>query len=192
MIFVEVFRVARIIIDGYNLIGVHHRDLEARRRELLRSLIAYRKARGHEITLVFDGQGGLSSRETVRTEGGVRVIFSRIARKADDVIKELLARGRHFIVVSSDREIADFAWGHGSVPVRSDDFLRKLSAAVSAGKAGGRDLARLGGEEWDETDGLAGKMFLDEEDEDDRPRRKGSPYKASKRRKAVARALNKL
>jgi len=84
---------ALLIIDGYNLIGIHHRDLDARRKALIRMLIDYRRIRGHSITLVFDGHGGFSARESIKSEGGIRVIYSRISRKADDVIKEIIKKG---------------------------------------------------------------------------------------------------
>ncbi|MEC4685874.1 MAG: NYN domain-containing protein [Nitrospirota bacterium] len=173
-----------MIIDGYNLIGIQHRDLESERNELVKRLIRYRGVLGHDITVVFDGHGGVSSRETVRVDGGVRIIFSRIAKKADDVIKEMLVREKKFfIVVSSDRDVADFTWAHGSVPVGSADFLGKLSRAL-------REKEFAGGE--DMMDELTGKMPGDEDEEDEWSVRKGSSHRLSKRQKAVTRALNKL
>ena len=55
-----------IIIDGYNLIRqssslkrLDAQDLEQGREALLERLIAYRQVRGHPITVVFDGWGGV-------------------------------------------------------------------------------------------------------------------------------------
>ncbi|GBE36742.1 YacP-like NYN domain protein [bacterium BMS3Bbin07] len=178
------FKISHIIIDGYNLIGTQHWDLESRRNELVKRLIRYRGLLGHDITVVFDGHGGVSSKETVKVDGGVRIIFSRIAKKADDVIKEMLVREKKFfIVISSDREVADFAWSHGSVPVGSADFLKKLSRAL-------REKEFAGDEEM--MDELTEKMLGDEEEEDEWSVRKGSSRRLSKRQKAVTRALNKL
>ncbi len=99
----------------------------------------------------------------------MKVIYSRIGDKADAVIKRMIsAERREWIVVTSDREIADHAWSTGSIPVSSDDFLKALSA---------KDLS--GFEEEDEKDYIE-------------PRRKGSPRQLSKKEKAVRRALNKL
>ncbi|NOZ25477.1 MAG: NYN domain-containing protein [Nitrospirae bacterium] len=175
---------SRLIIDGYNLIGTQHRDLASQRNRLVKRLVRYRAVRGHDITVVFDGHGGLSPMETIGADGGVRIIFSRIARKADDVIKEMLVREKdHFIVISSDREIADFAWARGSVPVDSEAFLRKLEGALTEEKGpAGEDLM----------DDLAWKMLADEEEETVRSSGKGSSRRPSKRRKAVDRALKKL
>jgi predicted RNA-binding protein with PIN domain len=140
--------------------------------------------RGHEITVVFDGHSGYSARNTVSREGDIEIIFSRIASKADDVIKAKVERDkRYYIVVSSDREIADFAWSHGSVPVSSEDFADRLERALGKGIS----------EEQDEViDEFMEKMLLDEYDVEERAQRKGSSRRLSKRQKAIVRALEKL
>ncbi len=164
---------AHLLIDGYNLIGIYHRDPEEARKGLIRQLGRYRQKKGHTITLVFDGHGGGSAVETVRRELGIEVIFTRISKKADDLIKEIIRKKRSgVIVISSDREIADYAWGHGAVPVRSDDFLNRLEAALE-------EEAGYGGMD-------------DEADEWEGRRKKGRRYTPSKREKAVRRALGKL
>lgn len=84
--------------------------------------------KGHSITVVFDGHGGMSSTDTKQVTGGVSVIFSRIGKKADDVIKELISKSRgETIVITSDREIVRFAWSHGAIPVDSEIFLDRIS-----------------------------------------------------------------
>lgn len=95
----------------------------------------------------------------------------------------LVREKQFFIVVSSDREVADFAWSHGSVPVGSADFLGKLSRAL-------REKEFAGDE--DMMDELTGKMPGDEDEEDEWSVRKGSSHRLSKRQKAVTRALTKL
>jgi len=100
------------------------------------------------------------------------------------VIKEMLVREKkYFIVVSSDREVADFAWAHASVPVSSADFLRKLNGALREKEFSGDE---------DMMDELTEKMLGDEDEEDEWSVSKGSSRRLSKRRKAVTRALNKL
>ena len=37
--------IASIIIDGYNLIGIHHKDLESQRQRLVERLAEYKKLR---------------------------------------------------------------------------------------------------------------------------------------------------
>jgi predicted RNA-binding protein with PIN domain len=163
--------VASIIIDGYNLIGIQHRDIEAERRALIEALVGYRKRKGHDITLVFDGWRGGQGRESRTVEGGVEVVYSALGERADSVIKRRIrSRDRQWIVVSSDREVQRAAWSSDSVPVESDEFLGIL------------ERPDAGGEYYDD----------EEDDPYAEPHRKGSPRKPSKKEKARQRALKKL
>ena len=106
-----------ILVDGYNLIRqtdtfrqAERKSLEEGRNALIRSLIAYRRIRGHRITVVFDGWVGGSPEEERDLAGGVEIIYSRLGEKADEVIKRMLGKGgEETLVVTSDREIAVFA-----------------------------------------------------------------------------------
>jgi hypothetical protein len=161
--------ISHIIIDGYNLIGISHKDLKRQRDLLIDALIEYGKRKSHDLTVVFDGWRTGQGQESRTVIGGVKVIYSRIGDKADAVIKRMIsAERREWIVVTSDREIAGHAWQTGSIPVSSDDFLNALST---------KDLSGI-----------------EEEDEEEyiEPRRKGSPRQLSKKEKAVKRALSKL
>jgi predicted RNA-binding protein with PIN domain len=137
---------------------------------LVDSFVEYRKRSGHDITVVFDGWKTGEGNETQSVTGGVKVIYSRIGEKADSVIKRIIsAVKREWIVVTSDREIANHAWASGSVPVSTDDFIRAL--------------------------GRKEPPFSDTEAYDEeytRPHRKGNPRKPSKKEKAIARVLSKL
>ena len=116
------------MIDGYNLIGILHRDLKKARQELIEALINYRKKKGHDITVVFDGYKTGPGRETVEYYGGVRVIYSGVDEKADDVIKRILKTEKLFwIVITSDRDIERHAWKEKCVPVSSSLFSEILS-----------------------------------------------------------------
>ena len=163
--------ISSIIIDGYNLIGIRHRDLQKKREELIQQLIAYRKRKGHDITVVFDGwkSGGHKQEEGVT--GGIRVIYSRLGDKADRVIKKMIEQDRkEWIVITSDREIMAHAWSFDSVPVDSAQFMHILEDAGSI---------------------TSGEYELLEED-DHTPPRKGSSQRLSKKEKAFRRALRKL
>lgn len=134
-------------------------------------LIAYKKLKGHDITVVFDGWKSGSHREEQETIGGVRVIYSRIGEKADTVIKNALSRDkRGWIVISSDRDITAHAWACGSVPVASSRFAEILESAGSFPRG-----------EYEPLD-------ADERHE----ARKGSPMKPSRKEKALMRAIRKL
>jgi predicted RNA-binding protein with PIN domain len=136
---------------------------------LIDALIEYGKRKSHNLIVVFDGWRTGQGQESRSVTGGVRVIYSRLGDKADSVIKRMIsAERREWIVVTSDREIADHAWSTGSIPVSSDDFLKALSS---------KDLPGI-----------------EEEDEEEyiEPRRKGSPRQLSKKEKAIKRAISKL
>jgi predicted RNA-binding protein with PIN domain len=101
----------------------------------------------------------------------VTVIYSRIGEKADSVIKRIISLERSgWIVVTSDRDIADRAWAHGSVPISAEDFVRIFEQHVL---------------DYSTTEEYEDKEYQE-------PRRKGSPRKLSKKEKAIRRALSKL
>ncbi len=159
-----------ILIDGYNLIGTDHRDQAAARARLIERLIAYRKRKGHDITVVFDGWKSGRADESRSVTGGVSIIYSRLAERADSVIKRIVVTsGRDWIVVTSDRDIADHAWSAGSVPVPSAAFEQALQNAAET----------LG-------------AFEPLEDETGGQVRKGRSRVPSRKEKALSRALRKL
>lgn len=133
-------------------------------------LVGYRKAKGHDITVVFDGWKTGAAQEQQSVSGGVKILYSRIGDKADAVIKRILSsRRREWIVVTSDRDIADYAWSMGSVPLPAETFLDAVASHM-----------RLfpGNQEYD--------------DEYHGHPRKGNPRQLSRREKAVRRVLQKL
>jgi len=127
--------------------------------------------KGHDITIVFDGWKSGSHHQEQTVAGGVRVIYSRLGDKADEVIKTMLEQDRkEWIVVTSDREIMDHAWKNSSVPVPSDMFMNRLEQADNDRPA----------------------YFASLEEEDTAQQQKGNPRKQSKKDKALMRVLNKL
>ena len=168
---------ANIIIDGYNLIGIAHRDIEKARHDLIQKLGAYANIKQHNITVVFDGWKNGQAAETKQRMGGITVIFSRIGEKADDVIKDMLSSGtKSWISVSSDREIYDFAEKKNFVALTADQFEEKLFLALEA------MTQNNGKEHW-------------KDDEDRYPtqtRKKGNPQKLARKEKRKIEALKKL
>lgn len=119
-----------IVVDGYNFIGRYHGllgDIEGKREALINLLSKYRALRGHNITVVFDGwQNGMPN-ESSDFIGGVRVIFSKLGEKADDVIKRLsMAGNQDMLVITSDRDISAYVTGRGVVAIGCGEFERKL------------------------------------------------------------------
>jgi len=139
---------------------------------LIETLIEYRNKKGHNITVVFDGWKTGGAQENQSVIGGIKVIYSRLGEKADSVIKRIISSERAgWVVVTSDRDIAAYAWSSGSVPISSEDFLNTIK------------------KEHSEED------ILYEEDEGDyfiKPGRKGNPRKPSKKEKAIKHTLSKL
>ncbi|MHB8883177.1 MAG: NYN domain-containing protein [Thermodesulfovibrionales bacterium] len=159
-----------IIIDGYNLIGIQHGDLQKERSALIDRLAAYRKAKGHDITLVFDGWKSGGQKDMTEGIAGIRVIYSRLGDRADLVIKRMISGDKKdWIVITSDRDIMAHAWASGSVPVRSEVFERCLHSAEGSGSG-------------DEA----------EPEEDEGPAQKGSAHTLSRKDKALQRVLRKL
>lgn len=166
-----------ILIDGYNLIGIAHDELKKARNNLIHQLQRYSELKGHDITVVFDGWKSGQLNETKIQVGNITVIFSRLREKADSVIKRILSNAsRQWIVVSSDREIADFTKRKGIVSITTGEFERKLYSP--AGSVG----------EIEEPISIK-----NDEDIDIVPaKRKGNPRMPSKRQKQKLIALKKL
>ncbi|MBI2080514.1 MAG: NYN domain-containing protein [candidate division NC10 bacterium] len=132
----------RILMDGYNVIrrlpelaAVERAEgLAAGREALCAHLRAYRRARGHPVTVVFDGaRGG----EQSRGAGGLTIYFSRVGETADAVIARLLqGSGGGVVVVSSDAEVAALAQRAGAAAVSAEEFGTRLTAAALAALKG--------------------------------------------------------
>jgi len=166
---------ARILIDGYNLIGIAHRDFERARNELIQKLSDYAKTTGHSITVVFDGWKNGQATETKIKTGGITVIYSSLGEKADDVITNILSSStKPFIIVSSDREIARFAERKNAVAIASDAFEKRLYAVLDAG------------------DRYEEALENDEDFDAGQKRKKGNPRKLSRKDKRITEALKKL
>lgn len=119
-----------LIIDGYNLIRqspdlqrLDARELEAGRLALLQRLASYRSRARHKITVVFDGWQGGDFKESRDQHQGILIIYSRLGERADEVIKRLLTRERgRAVVVSSDRELQDWARRVGATWINASQF----------------------------------------------------------------------
>ncbi len=173
--------ISYIIIDGYNVIGIFHKDMEKARDGLVDLLIDYKKIKAHDIVVVFDGYKSGVGVEQATVRGGIKIIYSRLGDKADDVIKRIVSKERkEWIVVSGDRDIVNYAWSLNSIPIPSGRFFEIVS------KHAGRVFEKTNEETADE---LSYKDF--EEDEYSHAS-KGNPCQLSKKEKAIRRALSKL
>ena len=140
-----------IIVDGYNLIRrspqlneLDRQDILLGREALQDMLFAYKKAKRHRITVVFDGQNALPGAGQGAQPKGIQVIFSRNGRSADDVIKKIALQEREkAVIVSSDNDVIDFCTSQGAAVIRSEDFENTLYQAVysSGNGRGGMEIA---------------------------------------------------
>jgi hypothetical protein len=126
----------RVLVDGYNVIRrlpelrmvERAEGLAAGRDALCARLRAYRRARGHPVTVVFDGAGGVGASSGA---GGLTVSFSRAGETADAVIARLLERGGSgVVVVSSDAAVAAAARRAGAAPITAEEFGARLEAVA--------------------------------------------------------------
>jgi uncharacterized protein len=137
---------------------------------LIDSLIEYRKRTGHEITVVFDGWRSGQGQESRSVLGGIKIVYSRLGEKADEVIKRIISsEKKEYIVVTSDREIANHAWASGCIPVPSDEFLDSFGRGRYA----------------------SDKEEADDDEYPEQPR-KGNPRQLSKKEKALRKAKSRL
>jgi hypothetical protein len=142
-----------IIIDGYNLIrqspelaGLDRQDLQLGRDALVEMLVAYKKLKRHQITVVFDGADQPSlygSRDRVK---GIAVRYSQGGEPADDLIRRMAQRERaRALVVSSDREVMAAAESAGATVIASAAFEEKVAMARYLALKGGDDATESAG-----------------------------------------------
>jgi predicted RNA-binding protein with PIN domain len=129
-----------IVIDGYNLIRqsstlsvIEHHSLEEGREALLQRLDSYKQVKHHSVTVVFDGADAGDFMEARKRWKGIKVVFSRPGELADTIIKRIVTRERErVVVVTSDRELADFAAKYGAANMDSIEFENKMVLATNS------------------------------------------------------------
>jgi hypothetical protein len=165
----------RLVIDGYNFIGQTSGltpRLQGDRDALIDRLSDYEKVKGIPVSVVFDGWKEGHASQTRAVEKGIEVIFSRQGEKADQVIIRLIKSLRErAIVVSSDREIRDWAAREGAVSLTVREFQAKM------------EEARRSADEDREDDGEEGSF---------RKEKKGNANRLSKKERAKKIKLKKL
>jgi predicted RNA-binding protein with PIN domain len=123
-----------LVIDGYNVIrqsprlrSIEVRSLEEGREALIQRLASYKRFKAHCITVVFDGAQACDLGQEKIRERGIDIVFSRHGELADTVIKSIVAKeGPRAVVVTSDKDVADYAAQHGAATIGSVDFELKM------------------------------------------------------------------
>ncbi len=119
------------LIDGNNLIGsspdISLNDPEARKK-LIEIVRKFQQSKNCTVIIFFDGEpDGLSYLRSVTAKFTVQ--FPRYGQSADEEIKRVLNSYQHFrdvILVSSDRELKDFARHKGARTINSGEFHSEL------------------------------------------------------------------
>jgi hypothetical protein len=127
-----------IIIDGYNLIRcssslstLDQQDIQLGREALLHTLAEYKKIKRHRITVVFDGAHAPPFSQYKDRVKGIKIKFSRRGETADTVIKKIAAREKEkALIVSSDRDVVNFAASQGAATISALSFEEKITMAV--------------------------------------------------------------
>lgn len=116
------------LIDGYNVIRqisfLSDKTLRGEREGLIR-FIEQKKPQGkNEITIVFDGQKGVSSPSLPNNE--VRIIFTK-GISADEKIKKIVEKSdaKQMVVVSDDKEIKFCVRNLGAKVLSVKEFIEK-------------------------------------------------------------------
>jgi len=125
----------RLIIDGYNLLGVRGpicADMEHERTQLIHELGRYAQRKHHQLIVVFDGWKSGDPVEGQESMSGITVIFSKLGERADQVIQRLcVEHGSTTVVISSDREISDYARSQGNFTISAQEFDQRLRQTSS-------------------------------------------------------------
>ncbi len=119
-----------IIVDAYNYIGHSqelHLDDPSARDKVIYLMGQYCARVKKSVTLVFDGNYFAHQTNRKRRYGRVTVLYTSPIYTADDAIKKMVKnqearRRKSMLIVSSDREILDYATSHGAPVLRSEEF----------------------------------------------------------------------
>ena len=130
-----------IVIDGYNVIRrsatfapLDRRDIAEGRNAFLAALSAYRRRKGHRITVVFDAwERGASSEQSAQV-AGVNVVFSRRGELADQTILRLAEKAAAgSVVITSDRSLGQAIERTGALVLSAEEFEERLDLALQGG-----------------------------------------------------------
>lgn len=112
-----------VIIDGFNVIfgddslrTQHRKSPEDAKALLVKLAEQLHDHEGHQVSVVFDGQGRQIQIEHPNRNDRFSVIHSTSAMSADGVIERMISRSKQrdrLMVISNDRMIRDAALGNG-------------------------------------------------------------------------------
>ena len=156
------------LVDGNNVMAQRvgwHRDKPKARRGLMDELAQFARGARVRVSVVFDGAPEQHFGDGASYQG-VRVFYAERGSNADERIKQMVENARErrtLIVVTSDRQLADYVRRCGAQVLRSGEFRKKMEAASIKGAQQDNDEVPAGGklDEWMRYFGVA-----PEDDED--------------------------
>ncbi len=123
------------LVDGNNVMAQRvgwHRDKPKARRGLMDELARFAQGRRVRVSVVFDGAPEQHFGDGASYKG-VRVFYAERGSNADERIKQMVEQARErrtLIVVTSDRQLADYVRRCGAQVVRSGEFRKKMEDAT--------------------------------------------------------------
>jgi predicted RNA-binding protein with PIN domain len=124
------------LVDGNNVMAQRvgwHRDRPGARRRLLDDLARFALVRKVKVEVVFDGAPEQHFADGAKYRG-VRVFYAERGSNADERIKRFVEEARErrtLLVVTSDRQLADYVRRCGAQVIRSGDFRRRMEEALA-------------------------------------------------------------
>jgi predicted RNA-binding protein with PIN domain len=116
-----------VIVDGYNLLyALGETPAAASRARLVTDLVAWARARGRRVVLVFDAGAGGTREAREEAHGPVTVHFTRVGELADTYIVRWVAAHPESVVVTSDRAVQQGARRRGAAVLDAESFAGRL------------------------------------------------------------------
>ncbi|KAA0274875.1 MAG: hypothetical protein EDM79_08095, partial [Chloroflexi bacterium] len=139
------------LIDGHNLIPKLGLRLDEPddELELVRLLQDFARITRHPVEVYFDGAP--AGQAGMRKIGMIKAHFVRLGQTADTAIRKRLESmgksARNWSVVSSDREVQAIVKANKAVTIRSEEFVDRLRASLSAGQKSSQEETQLSKQE---------------------------------------------
>lgn len=132
----------KLIVDGYNVIHADPKlkktvraGMQGAREGLIARVLRYLEHKNVQVTVVFDGRGGITDAEVV-LPGRLQVLYSATGQTADDFIVDTLfahPNPREFIVVTSDMaDIGSRVSPVGARVLSSSEFLERIRQGAAS------------------------------------------------------------
>lgn len=129
-----------MIVDGYNVIHQSDRyksrarDLEEARLKLIEDMVSYGAMSNLEVVIIFDGSGAWADTGKVKSQLGVKVIFTKRGQTADSMIEKLAHSplpGKEVIVVTADYEEQRAIFAKGALRKTPRELIDEISGQLA-------------------------------------------------------------